>query len=145
MPIGKYILSLSTFLLASISNAAPPPMTQEALDRSPYVVSGTIVKVLRQEVEIEECRSATDTLVVVRRQSAKGEAIDIAGKGLDFLRGVTFHWTCADRPSPTGGLFGIYELDQLHEGAKVTIYASQLMGWTRNIVGPNGIVWSKAD
>ncbi|HEY8026355.1 MAG TPA: hypothetical protein VIF60_17465 [Burkholderiaceae bacterium] len=141
MSIVKCLLSLSAFLLAAIANATPPPIPQEALGKAPYIVSGTVVKVLRQEVEIDECRSATDTVLVVRRASAKGEVVDIGGKGLDFLRAVNFHWTCPDRPSPVGGMFGVYGLDELHEGAKVTIYASDIMGWTRNIISPNGLVW----
>lgn len=102
---------------------------------------GTVVQVKRSDVQVGECRSVTDTLLVVKRSSVTtaSKPFDAFGADLDFLRGISVNWTCADRPSPTGGAFGIYGISEVRAGDKVVVYASDMSGWTRTIVSPNGL------
>jgi hypothetical protein len=135
----KILTSLCVALVFSANLMAEiPPLSEETLKSSPYIITGTVKSIVKRDVVLDECFVRVDFLVTVKRdQSDNTTGAKARPAQHDRVRGHRMHYRCAEQPE---GPTGIWGLDSLRKGDKVRIYAIKSNSdGTLVIRQPNGL------
>lgn len=128
-------LMFSANLMAEI-----PPLSIETLKASPYIITGTVKSIKKQDEFLNKCQVRVDVTLIVKPDQLKETAGAKSGQVPDeLIRGYLFDFRCADQLRPDGPT-GIWDLASLREGSRVTIHAFRSKSdGSLIILAPNGL------
>lgn len=136
LSVIRILVLLALLQVLCTARAEVPPLSQEALNSSPFILTGTVKSISKRDVFTDPCMVMVDVMLIVERDRS------IESPQLPpyvHVRGHLREQRCKDRP-PMPGPTGIWGLSALKEGVKVKIYAvSAGPDGTLSIQRPNGL------
>jgi hypothetical protein len=138
-----FTLLLVALMFCANLMAEVPPLSEATLKSSPYIITGTVKSITKRDVAIDECFVRVDVTVAVKRDPLNTAGAQGKSTQHDRVLGHLMTYKCTDRPRPPGP-GGIWGLESLRKGDKVTIYAVKSSSdGTLLIRQPNGLLIGK--